>query len=462
MANFRYDLQDFGPKGHDRTVFEVPMIANKNGEVVTTENPFPVTITQAIGYSNRSTVNDAFGRLRVSNPHTIFDSSLRYGDNTDKWSESETDNSGNSGSAHNANQGLMDITLGTSSGDEIIRETKRVFSYQPGKSLLVLNTFVMNEGKTNLRQRVGYFGAENGVFLELDGTDLYIVKRSKVTGSVVDTKIAQANWNIDTMDGDADTANPSGYTLSIDKAQIFWSDFEWLGVGSVRVGFVINGQFIPVHAFHHANTSDAAYDGLSTYITTATLPCRYEITNTGATGSASTLKQICSSIMTEGGYDKVSQEHTARMTSVKGSIGTTFLPLVSIRLKSTRLDAVVIPSTVNFMGIAATGTSDYEVVMVKNATLGGSPSWNTSTFDNVEFDLAASSITIPAGGIVKAYYATSTNQAQSTIADTGAYNLDLQIGRTLAGVSDIYTLCCRTLSGTNSAIGGISFYDLTN
>ena len=138
------------------------------------------------------------------------------------------------------------------------------------------------------------------------------------------------------------------------------------------------------------------------------------------------------------------------------------MPLVSIRLKSTRLDAVVIPSTVNFMGIAATGTSDYEVVMVKNGTLGGSPNWNTSTFDNVEFDLAASSITIPAGGIVKAYYAASTNQAQSTIADTGAYNLDLQIGRTLAGVSDIYTLCCRTLSGTNSAIGGISFYDLTN
>ena len=165
MANFRKDTQVFGPTGHDRNVFEVPMIANKNGEVVTTENPFPVTITQAIGHSNRSTSNDAFGRLRVSNPHTLFDSSLRYGDNIEKWSESETDNSGNSGSAHNANEGLIDLTVGESSGDSIIRETKRVFSYQPGKSLLVLNTFVMNEPKSYLRQRVGYFGAENGVYL---------------------------------------------------------------------------------------------------------------------------------------------------------------------------------------------------------------------------------------------------------------------------------------------------------
>ena len=258
------------------------------------------------------------------------------------------------------------------------------------------------------------------------------------------------------MDGSGDTSNPSGYELDLTKAQILWSDFEWLGVGTVRIGFVINGQFIPVHAFHHSNLIT------STYMKTATLPCRLEIENTDATSGASQLKQICSTVISEEGYSKVSQERTARMTSVKGSIGTTFLPLVTIRLKSTRLDAVVIPSKINFMGIAATGTSDYEVALVKNGTLGGSPSWNTSLFDNVEVDFSASSITIPTSGIVKEYYASSTNQAQSVIGDEGRYNLDLQLGRTLAGVSDIYTLCCRTLSGTNSAIGGISFYDLTN
>ena len=451
MANFRKDTQVFGPLGHDRTVFEVPMIANKNGEVVTTENPFPVTITQSIGYSARSTTNDAFGRLRVSNAFTLFDSNHRYSENS-KWSSSTTGSSVVSVS-HNSNESTIDMQVGTQSGDKIVRETKRVFTYQPGKSLLVLNTFCLSEPKTYLRQRVGYYGENDGIYLEQENNSIYIVKRSSITGSPVNTRVLQQNWNIDALDGDG----VSGYTLDLTKSQILWSDFEWLGVGTVRVGFVINGQFIPIHAFHHANQPGVT----TTYMRTATLPIRYEIENTDATASSSTMKQICSSIISEGGFDKVAQEKFARRTAVKGSIGTTFLPLVSFRLKSARLDSVVVPSTVNFMGIAATGTSDYEVVLVKNGTLGGTPSWNTSTFNNVEFDEAATSITIPADGIVKQFYATSTNQAQTQISDTGKYNKDLQLGRTLAGVSDVYTLCCRTLSGSNSATGGVGFYDLT-
>ena len=452
MANFRKDTQTFGPLGHDRTVFEVPMIANKNGEVVTTENPFPVTITQSIGYSARSTTNDAFGRLRVSNAFTLFDSNHRYSENS-KWSSSTTGSSVVSVS-HNSNESTIDMQVGTQSGDKIVRETKRVFTYQPGKSLLVLNTFCLSEPKTYLRQRVGYYGENDGIYLEQENNSIYIVKRSSITGSPVNTRVLQQNWNIDALDGDG----VSGYTLDLTKSQILWSDFEWLGVGTVRVGFVINGQFIPIHAFHHANQPGVT----TTYMRTATLPIRYEIENTDATASSSTMKQICSSIISEGGFDKVAQEKFARRTAVKGSIGTTFLPLVSFRLKSARLDSVVIPSTVNFMGIAATGTSDYEVVLVRNGTLGGSPSWNTSDFENVEYDVAATSITIPAGSIVKQFFATSTNQAQTQVSDTGEYNKDLQLGRTLAGVSDVYTLCCRTLSGTNSAIGGLGFYDLTH
>ena len=452
MANFRKDTQVFGPLGHDKTIFEVPMIANKNGEVVTTENPFPVTITQSIGYSARSTTNDAFGRLRVSNAFTLFDSNHRYSENS-KWSSSTTGSSVVSVS-HNSNESTIDMQVGTQSGDKIVRETKRVFTYQPGKSLLVLNTFCLSEPKTYLRQRVGYYGENDGIYLEQENNSIYIVKRSSITGSPVNTRVLQQNWNIDALDGDG----VSGYTLDLTKSQILWSDFEWLGVGTVRVGFVINGQFIPIHAFHHANQPGVT----TTYMRTATLPIRYEIENTDATASSSTMKQICSSIISEGGFDKVAQEKFARRTAVKGSIGTTFLPLVSFRLKSTRLDSVVIPSTVNFMGIAATGTSDYEVVLVRNGTLGGSPSWNTSDFENVEYDVAATSITIPAGSIVKQFFATSTNQAQTQVSDTGEYNKDLQLGRTLAGVSDVYTLCCRTLSGTNSAIGGLGFYDLTH
>jgi hypothetical protein len=125
---------------------------------------------------------------------------------------------------------------------------------------LILNTFVFNEAKTGLRQRVGYFGANNGIFLEQDGTTVNLVKRSYISGSVVDTKVAQASWNGDKLNGTGD----SGLTLDLTKSQIFWIDVEWLGVGSVRCGFIINGEYYVAHTFHHANVLD------SVYMTTAT------------------------------------------------------------------------------------------------------------------------------------------------------------------------------------------------
>ena len=92
---------------------------------------------------------DAFGRLRIAEPLTLFDSSHRYSDNG-LWVDSIT---GTASATFSANEGLVNLTVGTASGDEIVRETYKVFAYQPGKSLLVMNTFVFGTAKANLRQR---------------------------------------------------------------------------------------------------------------------------------------------------------------------------------------------------------------------------------------------------------------------------------------------------------------------
>jgi hypothetical protein len=113
-----------------------------------------------VSYSNSPNI-DAFGRLRVSNPFTLFDSSHRFADNG-LWS---TGTATGGTATFNSAQGLIDLAVTAASGSEVIRETTKVFSYQPGKSLLVLNTFVMNAAKTGLRQRVGYYGAANGFYL---------------------------------------------------------------------------------------------------------------------------------------------------------------------------------------------------------------------------------------------------------------------------------------------------------
>jgi hypothetical protein len=406
--------------------------------IVTTASPIPISI----GGTN----TDAFGRLRVSQPYTLFDSQNRYA--ADNQFDVSTTGTGTTTFLPNEAAVKMEVT-GAGVGS-VLRQSYRSFPYQPGKGLLVLATFVMDSSMSlNLTQRVGYYNDQNGVFFQrVDGIYSFVL-RSYVTGSVSNVRtVNQADWNGDKLDGTGD----SGYTLDPSKAQILWMDFEWLGVGSVRCGFIINGQYIVCHTFNNAN------EITNVYMTTAILPVRYEIVTTTAAVAAS-MKAICCSVISEGGFEQTSIDHVARRTTVLGTIGTTFLPVVSIRLASGRTGAVVLPNRVQ---VLPTTSQNYEVALIKNPTLTAASWTAVPTDSNVEFDVAATATT--GGSIVQTDYVTSSGSGgtQGLSAATG-YNFDLQLGATIAGVSDIYTVAVRTVSGatTGDVVGSLSFYDLT-
>ena len=378
---------------------------NLNSAPVSSSNPLPVTGTVSISTTSSasvtfpSTSSDAFGRLRVSNPLTLFDSSHRYRDNN-LWSSLVVGTGSTVGFV--TAQGLINIGIGTTAGCSVIRETTKVFAYQPGKSLLVLNTFVMNAPKTNLRQRVGYFGADNGMYFEVDGDTSYFVERSLSLGTT--TRVSQEDWNVDKLDG----TGASGITLDISKSQILWMDIEWLGVGTVRIGFVIDGIFIHCHSFHHANLVP------STYITTASLPVRYEIANTGITTSVSNLKQVCSTVISEGGYElRGLQQAVGTPITAPKTLTTagTFYPIVSLRLKTTALDAIVIITALSLMGIG-NGINYNWQVRASGITSGGS--WVSASADSgVEYNITGTSY---AGGrILASGFLNSSNQGSPSI-----------------------------------------------
>ncbi len=412
------------------------------GQLMASSDLFPVPLPVSIGGTNV----DAFGRLRVSQPYTLFDSQNRYAKDA-QFSESLT--SGGS-ATYLPNEATVRLGVTTSSTSKAVRQSFRVFPYQPGKGLLVLATFVMADAQENVRQRVGYFNENNGVFFQKNNATNSFVLRTSTSGSPSDARtVNQADWNGDKLDG----TGTSGFTLNTSKAQILWMDFEWLGVGSVRCGFIINGQYIVCHTFNNANDQDKVY------MTTAILPVRYELENIGTVFSSSNLRQICSSVISEGGYEQTSVDHVARRTTVLGTIGGTFLPLVSIRLASTALGAVVLPNRVQ---VLPTTSQNYEVALIKNPTLTGASWAAVSTDANVEFDVAATATT--GGSIVQTDYVTASGS--SGISNTSlpnAYNFDLQLGVSIAGTSDIYTVAIRTVSGatTGDAVGSLSFYDLT-
>jgi hypothetical protein len=370
---------------------------------------------QPLETQTAGTSSDAFGRQRISQPLTLFDSSHRYQDNG-LWA---TATGVSSTATFDANQGLVTLNVPTTSGAYVKRETKQVFSYQPGKSLLVMSTFVMAPGKTNLRQRVGYFGADNGLYFQISGITPSFVERSSVSGSVTETVIVQNDWSVDKLNGDG----PSGLTLDLTKAQILWMDVEWLGLGTVRLGFIINGKFIHCHSFHHAN------EIASTYITTASLPLRYEIENLGTTASSSTLKQVCSTVLSEGGY-----ELRGRQNAVGTPVATPYdltatgvkYPVVSIRLKASpnRLDAIVIPTAVSVLGVGNNGI--FEWSLQQNATTSGGTWVSAGSESAIEYNLTGTSTS---GGttLAKGYVASTTQSSVSlNILKEALFNFQLR------------------------------------
>jgi len=387
---------------------------------------------------------DAFGRQRVSNPLTIFDSTNVMSKNN-LFDESLT---GSGTVTYTANKSTVNLNVTTASGDKVIRQSKRVMSYQPGKSLLNLNTFVMNAQESGLEQRVGMFDANNGVFFEDTGTVYQIVRRTYVTGSAVDNDVAQSSWNGDKLDG----TGASGYDLDPTKATIMFADYEWLGMGAVRVGFVIDGSFIVAHTFKNANS-------LSTvYMQTANLPIRYEIETTGTISGAAVLQQVCSTTMIEGGYAPGGLRQsigTASLGGVNLTTAGTYYNLATIRIKSSRPYAVIVPIDI---AASAISNSDFQIELRLNATPSTSFSY-TSYSDNVEYDLTGST-TITGGTVIGQAYLSGKGANNLQFAQDG-FNFEYQLGQTIAGSSDTLTLCAKGGSNGDDICGTLKWVDLT-
>jgi hypothetical protein len=426
-----------------------PINVVHNGIYVSKQNPFPVTA------SFGGTVTDAFGRLRISQPLTLFDSFHRYQDNG-KLNEYT---SGSANSVHDQSSCSIVMNVGTNDGDKIYRETSRVFAYQPGKSLLVFCTFCMGPTKNSLRQRIGYFDVDNGIYIQLYGSTLSFVRRSSTSGSIKETVVSQSDWNNDTMLGDG----TSGITLDITKTQILFMDIEWLGVGSVRIGFVINGVFCLCHTFHHANQpSTINSDTTLPYMTTACLPVRAELENTGPTSSNSSFRLICTSVISEGGYELRGRQRSVGYTDLDVAkvlpLKNTVYSVISIRLKSNRLGAIVLPTQISLI---STVTSGYKWALISNATISGGGSWLSAGSDsNVEYKLDSTNA-ITDGVVLKSGYFTASGGSSPTInLDANLFRFQLE-RNTFTNTAYTFTLGVSSDGANNKVLGSIDWEELT-
>ena len=387
---------------------------------------------------------DAFARLRVSNPYTIFDSKQLHDNLSARWDDQEVSGSGTA-SVYNTNQASSTLSVGTVAGKRI-RQTFMRFNYQPAKSQLVFMTTTVGGigGGAGIVRSVGQFDDENGIFFRDNEGVMQAVIRSYVTGTAVDDAVDQADWNLDTMDG----LGESAITLDATKAQIIFFDYEWLGVGRVRMGFVIGGIPVYCHEFLNANTTIS-----TVYMSTPNNPLRYEIENDG-TGAASSLDHICCSVISEGGQQESGIIHYQSTSGVHldADVANTLYAVMGIRLKSTHLDTVVKELSAS---ILEETKADFEWVILLNPTVAGTFTYTDSGHSSVQSAMGITANTITDGHAVAGGFASAS--APATVLLPSA----IYLGATIAGVVDELVLCVRPLSANADIQAGLIWRELT-
>lgn len=274
--------------------------------------------------SSSSTNIDAFGRLRVSEPFTLADYSHVYGEETELLTKT---NGSNSSISFNILKAKAVLQVGTGSNDFTIHQSRMYHHYMPGKSQVSLQSFNFTGNRVGTNKRIGLFDDRNGIYFMQSGDgSLYFGLRSSVSGSIIDELVSQDTWNKDTCNGNGF----SEFDLNPTKTQLLWMDYEWLGVGTVRVGFINEGKFITAHQFYNSNIKD------SVYISNPNLPVRCEIRN--YSGSASmgidSMDQICATVFSEGGYTEAGVDFAARTTGYRNITAGSTMPVIAIRLKT--------------------------------------------------------------------------------------------------------------------------------
>jgi len=270
-----------------------------------------------------SSAVDAFGRQRVSTQFTLADYSHVYGNGP---SEMLISRSGvQSDLIKNGLQAKATLTVGSANNDFVIYQSRKYHYYRPGKSQLIYNSFNFNNPRVGTNKRVGYFDNNNGIFFQQsgDGT-LSFVLRSNVSGSVQDTVVTQSNWNKDKCNG----TGPSSFNLDITKTQLFTTDFQWLGVGRVRAGFVHDGGAVIAHEFYNSNNKDTVY------WSNPSLPIRAELRNYSSAAGTTSMDQICSTVMSEGGDGQAGVDFDVRTTGSRVVAGNSSLPILAIKMKT--------------------------------------------------------------------------------------------------------------------------------
>ena len=300
---------------------------------------------------------DAFGRSRVSQPNMLIDSTMLEDSLPMMWAQKTV--TGGAIAAHSPNRASVILSVDGTSGGRAVRQTRRYTRYRAGQSQFVACTFVVATASPS--------------------PTIAVVRRSKVTGSVVDERHDQETWD-DPLDG----TGRSGITMDWSLAQILLTDIQWLGVGQVRVAFEVGGVAVPVIGLAHSNVLS------SVYMSRARLPVRYEVVESAGTtyvrvgyfdddngifleyrytgAVPAQIEQICSTVLREGGAEEPSHANCIHLTAAQ-TVTTTFSSVIAIRLRAAHIRRMLHTFQFEGLNVGATNPMRWQPILIRAAAI---------------------------------------------------------------------------------------------
>jgi hypothetical protein len=393
---------------------------------------------------------DAFGRLRVSEAVNLFDSKQCVHNDSGVWDTQLLSGT----STFNPNTASTSLVVSGTSGAFAIRQTYQRMNYTPAKSLLIHITATDMNPQTDVIKRIGYFNSDfntpydsnlDGIYWQASGSTF----SAHVANLGVIENAQQSNWNIDPLDG----SGPSGKNVTDwSLNQIYFMDLEWLGVGSVRFGVILDGTPYYVHEFKHANVTKGVY------MSSPNHSIRYGIRSIGGAG---TLNHICSSVASEAGSESRFSMRSINngISGVVGAAANAEWATLGLKLDTSVTNAAGLNLNLASLGVnlaanlSATGYAGWRVLV--NPVVSGSISWLTlPNYSGVQYFVGAASNTIGNVGVPLA--GDAFNSASK--GDFVQTNTSTRIGVGISGNSDILVLSAWDSAGSSRTLANMNLH----
>ncbi len=414
-------------------------VGNPLNIIGTEVNPFGKLV---LSIDDDTVQHTSTNRRKVSNYEITEFNTFQYTKDPLIWDEEVT---GTALSTLDSFEATLVMSVGTTIGDRIERQTRRVLPYIPGRENEVIMHFKLNAQQTGIVKRLGILDETSGIYLEDDGTTYNIVLRKTTSGGLSETRIARANWNGDKLDG----TGSSGITLDFTKFQTMVIEYNWF-TGHAELKFIIDNYTHPIHQFEFNNSEDAVITN------TPFLPIKWDIHNTTGADGTHTMEISSYATLSEAGQVPLGVKNTVTtpLAGITCTDAETFYPIISIRLRTDRIKGIVLPQ--NFQ-VAALDNSPLFYKILLNPVLTGANTWNTYADTHIEYNTDATAVT-EGDFIVDAGYIDPNGQGAKLPLDSVSA---FQLGRENMGTtSEIITIVAATGSANKDVYASFGWIEV--